>query len=349
MKCLLLSRYGRKGASSRLRYFQYIPYLETNGISITHHALLDDDYLQRAYEGRSPDLIRLGFSFFDRLKYLVRSKNFDLLWIEKEVFPFLPPWAELWLVGRGIPYVVDYDDAAFHRYDRHSSTRVRRYLGEKIDVVMRNAALVIAANDYLAERARKAGARRIEMLPTAVELERYPMSGMWGNGSFTVGWIGTPITQKYLDGMAPALSRIEGLRFVALGARNVVLPGVNVHVQPWMEATEAHEINKFDVGVMPLPDDDWERGKSGYKLIQYMACGRPVIASPVGANREIVEDGENGFLAASTEDWVDALLELKKSTDLRKEMGAKGRRRVEARYCTAVTAPRLAELLRSAA
>lgn len=348
MKCLLLSRYGRKGASSRLRLFQYIPYLEANGISITQHSLLDDAYLQRAYEGRMPDFIRLSLSFIDRIKYLRRSDGFDLLWIEKEVFPFLPPWAEQWLANQGIPYVVDYDDAAFHRYDRHSSARVRKYLGEKIDVVMRNAALVIAANDYLAERARQAGARRIEMLPTAVELERYPMTGLWGNGAYTVGWVGTPVTQKYLDGMAPVLSQIEGLRFVALGARDFELPGVNVHVQPWMEATEAHEIGKFDVGVMPLPDDDWERGKSGYKLIQYMACGRPVVASPVGANREIVQNGENGFLATSTDDWVLALQELQKSADLRKEMGAKGRERVEARYCTAVTAPRLAELLRSA-
>ena len=348
MKCLLLSRYGRKGASSRLRLFQYIPYLEANGISITQHPLLDDAYLQRAYEGRMPDLIRLGLSFIDRIKYLRRSTGFDLLWIEKEVFPFLPPWAELWLSNQGIPYVVDYDDAAFHRYDRHSSARVRKYLGEKIDVVMRNASLVIAANDYLAVRAREAGAERIEMLPTAVELERYPMTGLWGNGKYTVGWVGTPITQKYLDGMAPVLSQIDGLRFIALGARNFELPGVNVHVQPWLEATEAHEIGKFDVGVMPLPDDDWERGKSGYKLIQYMASGRPVVASPVGANREIVQDGENGFLAASPDDWVHALQELQKSANLRKEMGAKGRSRVEDRYCTAVTAPRLAELLRSA-
>lgn len=285
----------------------------------------------------------------DRLKYLLRSKSFDLLWIEKEVFPFLPPWAELWLVNRGIPYVVDYDDAAFHRYDRHSNARVRQYLGEKIDVVMRNASLVIAANDYLAERARDAGASRVEILPTAVELDRYPMSGLWGNGSFTVGWVGTPITQVYLDQMAPVLSRIDDLRFVALGAKDFEIPGVNVQVEPWIEATEAHEINKFDVGVMPLPDDDWARGKSGYKLIQYMACGRPVVASPVGANCDIVENGENGFLATSDDDWIDALEELKKSTDLRKEMGAKGRERVEARYCTAVTAPRLAELLESAA
>lgn len=348
MKCLLLTRYGRKGASSRLRSFQYIPYLEANGISVTQQPLLDDDYLRRSYDDRSPDLIRLGFSLFDRIKYLMRADRFDLLWIEKEVFPFLPPWAEMWLVNRGIPYVVDYDDAAFHRYDRHSSRRVRRYLGKKIDVVMRNAALVIAANKYLADRAAAVGAQRIELLPTAVELERYPMTGLWGNGEYTVGWIGTPITQRYLDGIAPVLSRIEGLRFVALGAREFELPGVNVQVEPWVEATEAHEIGKFDVGVMPLPDDDWERGKSGYKLIQYMACGRPVVASPVGVNEEIIDEGENGFLARSTDDWVDALLALKENAHLRKEMGVQGRKRVEESYCTTVTAPRLAELLRSA-
>ena len=120
-------------------------------------------------------------------------------------------------------------------------------------------------------------------------------------------------------------------------------------IRDWDEATETGEIGKFDVGIMPLPDNPWERGKCGFKLIQYMACGKPVVASPVGVNREIVVDGVNGFLASSHDEWVRALERLKSDPELRRTMGANGRRMVEEKYCLQVTAPRLHRLLLEAA
>jgi len=125
------------------------------------------------------------------------------------------------------------------------------------------------------------------------------------------------------------------------------LGDVPLEVKPWAEATEVEEIRQFDVGIMPLIDSPFERGKSGFKLIQYMACARPVIGSPVGVNREIITDGENGFWATSADEWIHALERLWGDQDLCRRQGEAGRRQVEERYSLQVTAPKLARLLRS--
>jgi glycosyltransferase involved in cell wall biosynthesis len=345
VKILLLTRYGRKGASSRLRFLQYLPYLKSRGIEVTANSLLDDRYLASVYAGMRPSYARIVASMGERMRMLLGARRYDLIWFEAELFPFLPAFTERRL---SVPYVVDYDDAIFHRYDRHESSFVRRLLADKIDGVMRHSALVVVGNEYLAERAVRSCAPRVEKLPTAVDLSRYPAIHRDGGESFVVGWIGTPITSTFLHEIAPALRAINGLRLVTLGAREISVPGVDLDVRSWTEETETREIAGFDVGIMPLPDTDWERGKCGYKLIQYMASGLPVIASPVGINRVLVEHGKNGFLATTPQEWELALRELKKNAQLRKEMGELGRRRVEDRFCTAVTAPRLEELLRSA-
>jgi len=145
------------------------------------------------------------------------------------------------------------------------------------------------------------------------------------------------------------LSVLFPLRLRAIGGGSVRLPGVEVESLPWSEVEEVSLLQGCDIGVMPLPDTPWERGKCGFKLIQYMACRKPVVASPVGVNREIVVDGANGFLASTSKEWVDALLRLKADPELRRSMGAKGRRIVEERYCLQMTAPRLHRLLLEAA
>ena len=206
MKILLLSRYGPLGASSRVRSYQYIPYLKAHGIDVTVASLLGDDYLRKFYSGRVNHLsARIG-PYFQRLFALSKSRRFDLLWIEKELSPWLPSWCEVLIARLRIPYIVDYDDANFHNYDAHSNILVRKLLGNKIDAVMRNAALVIAGNEYLVTRAKKAGARRVEYLPTVVDLERYSVRNNVENSFFTIGWIGSPATVKYLEMIRPVLS-----------------------------------------------------------------------------------------------------------------------------------------------
>ena len=344
----MLTRYGPTGASSRLRAYQYLPYLQTLDLQITALPFFPDSHQQDLYAGRSPRWGRVGAAYLRRLVRLARVTSFDLVWIEHEVFPWLPAFAERLIAGLGIPYVVDYDDAIYHRYELHPRAVVRFLLGKKIDAIMRAATTVIVGNHYLGEHARAAGARSVEYLPTVVDLARYPTAPGRGRTGFTVGWIGSASTVKYLSAIGPALAEFcqaTGARLVVVGARDVRISGVQVEAKAWSESTEVDDVNSFDVGIMPLPDDPWERGKCGYKLIQYMACARPVVASPVGINQQIVEHGINGFLATTLADWRTALDTLHSAPDLRRRMGTAGRITVETTYNTQVTGPCLAAIL----
>jgi glycosyltransferase involved in cell wall biosynthesis len=283
---------------------------------------------------------------------LFKARHFDLLWIEKELFPGLPAWAERLLASSGVRYVIDYDDAVFHNYDRHRNPIVRKLLGKKIDSVMRDAAVVVCGNSYLAERASKAGARRIEIVPTVIDLQRYSMiEPAVPQESIRVGWMGSLSTVKYLRDVAPALraaSTNTPLKLIVVGAR-CELPKIDVEFRSWSEDSEVEEIQHFDIGIMPLHRGPWELGKCGYKLIQYMACGKPVIASPIGVNQEIVQHGLNGYLATDVGSWRRTLEELSANAEARRTMGERGRIDVEKKYCLQKIAPRIAQIFRSAA
>lgn len=397
---LFLTKYSRMGASSRYRSWQYLPALEAKGIRCDVSPLFNDNYLKHLYSYGRVTIADLTGALKRRLEALLKVVKYDLLWLEYELFPYLPAIFEEIIAAIAIPYVVDYDDALFHQYDCHRNLWVRQILGTKIAVVMRNSRLVIAGNNYLADYARKAGANQVDIVPTVVDLSRYLLKANSSDSEllapdlhlpvkrtsrllyrgdnttgetpaltnycdrselartapvapsiFTIGWIGSPSTSKYLQEIAPALAEVcrNGRGRVALiGAGEVDLPGVPVVRLPWSEDTEVANMQKFDVGIMPLVDRPWERGKCGFKLIQYMACSLPVVASPVGVNSEIVEPDVNGFLAITTRDWVRTLTELRDRPDLRDKMGRAGRKKVESRYCLQVTAPRLVSILQGA-
>ncbi len=320
-------------------------------MDIAQSPFFDESYQQDLYSGRSRQWRGIAAAYTRRLLQLIRSPAFDLVWVEYELFPWLPAFGERFLRRLRVPYVVDYDDAIFHRYELHPNSGVRSVLGKKVDVIMKAATTVVVGNGYLGERARAAGAQRVEYLPTVVDIARYPGTPAENTTTFTIGWIGSPSTVRYLSLIRPVLAdwcKAGRARLVVVGARETPLDGVPVDVRPWSEATEANDLSEFDVGVMPLADGPWERGKCGYKLIQYMASARPVIASPVGVNPDIVEPGVNGFLAATEGEWRSALEALYVAPSLRAELGQAGRRKVEAEYCTRVTAPRLAAILHSA-
>jgi glycosyltransferase involved in cell wall biosynthesis len=332
MQILLLSRYSRKGPSSRYRSYQYISSLQEHGCTITAAPLLDDVYIQRFFAGQRVPLWRIIRAYGQRALRLLRAGRYNLIWLEYEALPWIPAWLERLLYTSGVPYVVDYDDAIFHRYDQHTRSVVRWLLGTKIDRVMRAATLVIVGNEYLANRAQQARAARVEILPTVVDLNKYPLTPHPDNSIFTLGWIGSLSTSQCLEHIKPALQELcrDGtVRLVVMGAKTSVLPGIPVVVKPWCE-------------------DTGERGKCGFKLIQYMACARPVIGSPVGVNQQIIDHGSNGFQASSTAEWIQAVRTLKHDKVLRQRMGALGRAKVEQSYCLQVTAPRLLQLLREA-
>ena len=344
---LVLTRYERLGASSRVRFLQFLPALEREGFSFDVRPLLDNDYVRSLYGGPRVGVGRLLLAYMRRLGALRRRMRYDVVWLEKEALPYLPAFIDIARL-QGLPYVVDYDDAWFHRYDMDWK---KFFLGRKIDQIMQVAHTVVAGNDYIARRARAAGAHRVAIVPSAVDLDRYQdLPARPGGGAVNVGWIGIPLNAHYLSIIAPALRAVEGINLqVVGGAVPSELAGIRAESFPWTEDSEIARIGAFDIGIMPLSDTPWERGKSAYKLIQVMAAGRPVIASPVGANRQVVQHGVNGFLAETTEEWAEALRRLAGDPGLRREMGARARETVAAQYATAVVAPRLASILREAA
>lgn len=356
MKVLLLSRYPRLGASSRLRTMQYIPALNAQGIQVDVCPFFDAEYLNALYSNSRQRVSALRY-FLKRIAVLRKKRSScDLIWLEKEALPWMPWIIERYLIGRGKPIVVDYDDAIFHRYDHHARYLVRSLLGSKIDSVMANATVVTAGNEYLAERARRAGSERVEYVPTVVDLEAYAPKGFVDQergGSACIGWIGTPGTwSDWGRPMVPMLKELKseyGARLIAIGAATDHATVDGVELIPWSEKSEIELLSNLDIGIMPLPDEPWTRGKCGYKLIQYMACGLPVVASPVGVNSKIVEHGVNGFLAQTNEEWREALTLLLNDADLRRRMGEAGRRRVEEEYSLQVWGPKVADLLSSVA
>jgi hypothetical protein len=175
MRILVLTKYGRMGASSRMRLWQYLPWLQDAGINVVVQPLLSDELLQARYQRGSYGLSQLLAAYVRRCQVLMQRHHFDLVWIDKEALPWWPLWIELALL-RGIPYVLDYDDAIFHNYDQHPSMLVRLLYGRRIDNLMRGARLVVAGNEYLAQRARDAGSKHVEIIPTVIDLERYTLT-----------------------------------------------------------------------------------------------------------------------------------------------------------------------------
>ncbi|WP_422071107.1 glycosyltransferase family 4 protein [Tranquillimonas rosea] len=282
--------------------------------------------------------------------------------MEKELLPWLPWALEKQFFPKNVPLITDYDDAIFHRYDCHRSRIVRGVLGRKIDEIMARSDIVFAGNDYLASRAREAGAQDVRVVPTVVDMEKYSSTDGSQNPVVkskalsrgpVVGWIGTPVTWKEY-GSALALSlettlRAQNSRLSAIGASLTYYRDSTVEFVPWSEDTEVSNIQNFDIGIMPLDDSPWSQGKCGYKLIQYMACGVPVIASPVGVNKDIVEPGHNGLFASTAAEWIDAVNVLLGDSELRAKMGAAGRKKVEEEYSVQAWGPWVAELIKDTA
>jgi glycosyltransferase involved in cell wall biosynthesis len=342
-RTLALTRYGNLGSSSRLRMMQYLPALEAAGFEVHVQAFIDDETLAARYDRGSYSLSNVIGCYGQRVKAMLKRKAFNLVWIEKEALQWWPLWLEKLLLSN-IPYVLDFDDAVFHHYDQHRVSLVRKLYGKRIDGLMVQAALVVCGNDYLAERAKHAGAPRVEVLPTVIDLDRYPVQIQRAESALPrIVWIGSPSTVKYLDLLREplqALTRTTPFIFRTIGGEFHV-DGVQTECLPWTEATEVSDIMACDVGVMPLEDTAWERGKCGYKLIQYMACGLSVVASPVGVNPNIVSNGVNGLLASSPAEWLESFKHLLSETQARQNMGQAGRLQVEHEYSLQVTAPKL--------
>jgi glycosyltransferase involved in cell wall biosynthesis len=288
------------------------------------------------------------------------SRSFDVIFLYREILPIGPPLVEQYLSRPGRPpLVLDYDDAIFLPNVSEANRVISTLkMPQKLARTVAHSRHVITGNAYLADYARRYNPN-VTIIPTCVDTTRWvpdPRGFLHGRdiaGPPVIGWIGSPTTGPYLRLLGGLLQRVAAERPVRLRISGAgapfELPGVDVENVPWSLDREVELFNTCDIGVYPLADDDWARGKCGFKAIQFMACGVPVVASAVGVNREIIQDGVNGFLASTADEWQCKLARLIDDAALRRRFAAAGRETIERKYSLAVNAPALAAVLRNAA
>ena len=358
IRMLALSPLPEEGAGCRFRIAQFIPYLRSAGIDVTLRTLYDAQffdlvYRRGQYTKKALQFAKLSLRHLDTLRH---TSSFDAIFIYRELFPIGPAVLEPLLAKRRAPLILDFDDAVFLPHVSDAN----RFLGalkmpHKLSAVIRQSDRVITGNEYLAAYARQFS-NAVSVIPTCVDTSKFvpreqPVTSH-DRVKPVVGWIGSQTTGHYIRQLSSVFSRVHQEHPFVLRVSGALdafeLPGVGVEEPPWTLDSEVSLFNTCDVGVYPLPDDEWSKGKCGFKAIAFMACGVPVVAAAVGANREIVQDGINGFLAANEDEWVEKLGRLIADPDLRRQFAEAGRRTVEEHYSLAVHAPSMEALIREA-
>jgi hypothetical protein len=343
MKVLFLTQTSELGPSSRYRVYQLIPWLQKLGVECKASPAIDDALYRRLYldsPGKASRAAAFSAAYRRRRADLDRVNDFDAVFVQKGVFPGLYSGFEKKLAARK-PLVFDFDDAIW--LPRVGGSRMLQALHRETAVqdVLRCASAVIAGNDFLAEYASRFN-KAVSAVPSSISIEDYPQAP----DSRLVGWIGSRTTLPYLKPLKPAFEAL-GITPRIIASGDPLQLGFDTEFRPWRLETELSELSQLGIGVAPLPDTPWERGKCGVKLLQYMACGIPVVASPVGVNPHIVTHGVNGLLATHIEDWQQSLLSLITDAKLRQRLGAAGRQTVEKRFRVQRAAESLHSVLRS--
>ena len=338
MNVLFLPQSGALGPSSRYRVYQLLPHLRAFTSEVS--PAIDDDLYRAIYlTGHGSKLAALYATWKRRQADWRRVRDFDVVFVQKGFFPGLYAGLEAAMAAQR-PLVFDFDDAIWLPREGGSPMLRALHRERAVQTILHRATAVIAGNDFLAEYARRFNAN-VTVVPSAVDVARYPRAA----GSTVVGWIGSRTTLPYLKPLADVFRQL-GItpRVIAAGT-----PDFPADFRPWRLETELDELAQLGIGLAPLPDMPWERGKCGVKILQYLACGIPVVASPVGVQRDLVRHGVNGFLAETPEQWRDCLKQLLDDAALRQRLGAAGRALVTERYDVSVAAARVAKVLAASA
>jgi glycosyltransferase involved in cell wall biosynthesis len=343
-----------RSPSQRYRFEQFMPYWQQQGWSYEYAHLIDAHDDARFYA--PGDIMSKGKIFVKswlRRRHHVRiAHHFDIVFVQREAFMTGSTRFERGFKRSGAKLVFDFDDAIWHM-DVSRGNRHLRWLknpGKTADLIAM-ADLVIAGNDYLAEYAHHHN-DKVVVIPTVIDTDAYrnqEQRQAQEQQTVTIGWTGSLTSVVHLEPALPLLRRLQRehgdrLRFRVISDKAFTDPELKVDGVIWNAQEEARQLDAIDIGIMPLPDDEWSRGKCGFKGLQYMGMGKAVVLSRVGVNTSIVQDGVNGFLASTEAEWMEKLSRLIADADLRRRLGAEARRTVQERYSVAVWRDRYLEL-----
>jgi len=336
----------------RFRMEQWEPLLKERGVTIDFQAFENEQLHETLYKSGalSKKIDLIVRQFWQRTKTVRAAREYDAVYLFREAAHVGPAIFERWVRQQRVPMIFDFDDAIFVPYVSPSNGYLS-YLKfpSKTATICRLSAHIMAGNPYLADYARQYN-EQVTIIPTTIDTEKYTITERRQNKVPVIGWSGSFSTVAHLDTIRKALVRLsktEQFKLRVIGTPQYQLDGVNVEAMAWCSETEVDDLRPIDIGIMPLPDDIWSRGKCGLKALQYMALGIPTVCSPVGVNADIIQHGENGFLAATEDEWIDVLTRLLKSEELRRQIGARGRLTVERQYSARSQAPRVYEIFES--
>lgn len=354
MNVLFIVPYPSEGPSNRFRVEQYLPSLKKEGIQYSVRPFCNKQLYAILY--KRGFLLKKIFLFvlftFRRLFDALGAGRYDVVFIHREAFPFGSFFERLFRIfGKKIIY--DFDDAIFLPNVSVSNRLIRIFKSSPKPRIQKIIALsdhIIAGNSYLRDFAFAVN-RNVSVLPTPIDTDTYrPPMQKDRQGVLTIGWMGSSTTVKYLDMFSGILEELlsnhDTLTCLVVGGAWGRIQCPRFSCKEWRLETELQDLQSFDIGIMPLTNDDWSRGKCAFKIIEYMAVGIPVVASRVGMNSEVIQDGVNGFLADGDSEWLEKLSLLIRDRELRRKIGSAGRRTVEERYSVKVNFPKLLEILK---
>lgn len=340
--------------SQRYRIEQWAPYLDPEGIKVDLVPFVDDRLMELLHKPghRAAKALASSARFARRCADLMKTRRHDVVLIHRAACIGGPAVLERLVALLGRPLIYDFDDAIF---ELHTTEANRRFgwlkFPGKTATICRLASHVVVGNAWLADYARQYNSH-VTVIPTSIDTELYKPSHQNGsNGRLVVGWTGSSTSQTHLEMFAPLLRELKSRRNVELRVisnREPVLPGLEYVWRPWAAETEVADVGDFDIGIMPMPDDEWAKGKCALKALQYMAMRIPTVCSAVGANREVVQHGENGLLASNSAEWIAALELLVDDATMRERLGVMGRRTVEEKYSMRRCAGLFARVVRDA-
>jgi glycosyltransferase involved in cell wall biosynthesis len=340
VKIIFLVPYPEKSApSQRFRFEQYLDFLKDQGISYEVHPFIGKDAWNTLYKHGYlfSKLLGITKGYFRRFLMLGKIVFCQWVFIHREASPIGPPIVE-WFIAKIIRkrIIYDFDDAIWlpNTSDENKIAGRLKY-HSKTASICKWSYRVSVGNEFLADYAWKYN-KRVVVTPTTIDTNSYHdrMKDQYTKET-VIGWTGTHSTLKYLKLVLPVLQRLESVysfKFMVIADKDPKLKLKSYQFIRWSQEKEIDDLLQFNIGIMPLTDDTWSKGKCGFKALQYMALGIPAVASLVGVNEKIIDHESNGFLCRTEDEWFEKLKLLLKEPDLRFLMGRNGRKKIEENY-----------------